>query len=147
MRDTDYLNVAIKEARFALDTEDVPVGAIIVKDGEVIATACNEKEKTGDLTAHAEVLAIRRAAAALGDWRLNDCTLYCTLEPCAMCAGTIVQARIPRIVYAAKDIKTGACGSFLSVLNAEVLEKRVELSYIPMDESVRLLQDFFKARR
>ena len=111
MTDCDFMREAIAEAALARTSGDVPVGCVIVRNGRIIARAHNERELTGDPTAHAEILAIRRAAAANGDWRLNDCTLYVTLEPCPMCAGAISQSRIARLVYGADDARYGCAGS------------------------------------
>ena len=111
MTDCDFMREAIAEAALARSSGDVPVGCVIVRNGRIIARAHNERELTGDPTAHAEILAIRRAAAANGDWRLNDCTLYVTLEPCPMCAGAISQSRIARLVYGADDARYGCAGS------------------------------------
>ena len=111
--DRAYMALALQQARRALATGDVPVGAVIVKDGEVIATACNRREADGLATAHAELLCVEQACRHLGRWRLSDCTLYVTLEPCPMCAGALINARIGRVVYGAKDAKAGACGSVL----------------------------------
>ena len=111
MTDCDFMREAIAEAALARTSGDVPVGCVIVRNGRIIARAHNERELTGDPTAHAEILAIRRAAAANGDWRLNDCMLYVTLEPCPMCAGAISQSRIARLVYGADDARYGCAGS------------------------------------
>lgn len=138
--------LAIDVAKEALLTNDVPIGAVLSKDGKLIASACNRKVADNDLTAHAEVLVIKKAAALLGDWRLEGTQLYVTLEPCAMCAGTILQARIQQVIFGLKDEKTGACGSFLSILNQEKL-KRPELLYYHTEESAELLKSFFKTMR
>jgi len=139
---------ALAEARLAATHGDVPIGAVIVRDGEVIAAAGNRREADLDPTAHAEVLAIRRAAAALGGWRLPGTTLFVTLEPCAMCAGAIVLARIPRVVFAATDPKAGAAGSVLDVLGEIALNHRPEVTGgVLAEECGALLKDFFAARR
>ena len=111
MTDCDFMREAIAEAARARSGGDVPVGCVIVQNGRIIARAHNERELTGDPTAHAEILAIRRAAAAIGDWRLKDCTMYVTLEPCPMCAGAISQSRVGRLVYGADDARYGCAGS------------------------------------
>ncbi len=121
---------------------------MLVLDGEVIAEAANERELERDPTAHAEVLVLRRAAAELGGWRLPGTTLYVTLEPCSMCAGAIILARVPRVVFAASDPKAGACGSVLDVLGEERLNHRPEVtSGVLADEAGQLLRDFFRDRR
>jgi tRNA(adenine34) deaminase len=140
--------VALEEARRAEAHGDVPIGAAIVRDGEVLAAAGNERELRRDPTAHAEFLAIRAAAAALGGWRLPGTTLYVTLEPCAMCAGAIVLARVPTVVYATADPKAGAAGSVLDVLAEPALNHRPEvIAGIRAAESAALLRDFFAAKR
>ena len=122
-RDEYFMRLALREAERALEHDDVPIGAVIVRGGEVLAAACNERELRGDPTAHAEILALREASAALAGWRLLDTVLYVTLEPCAMCAGAIVLARVPRVVWAADDPKAGAAGSVLNVLAEEAAEQ------------------------
>ena len=142
------MRLAIREAERALDHDDVPVGAVIVHDGEVAGVAHNERELRADPTAHAEILAIREAARALGSWRLIDCVLYVTLEPCAMCAGAIVLARVPRVLFAATDPKAGAAGSVLDVLAHPRLNHRPEVaSGLLAAESSALLRAFFAPRR
>ncbi len=148
MWDTDYLRAAIAAALSAQAAGEVPVGAVIVRDGEIIATGRNRVIADSDPTAHAEIVALRAAGAALGNYRLEDCTLYSTLEPCAMCAGAILHARIRRLVYAAADPKAGACGSVLSVLNHPRLNHRVEASSgVLAEECSAMLTAFFRARR
>lgn len=141
----EWMRLALAEAVEAPATGDVPVGAVVVgPEGEVLATARNEREATGDPTAHAEVLALRRAAAALGDWRLEGCTLVVTLEPCVMCAGSILAARVPTVVFGAWDEKAGASGSLYDVLRDRRLNHRVEVyAGVEADASSRLLLDFF----
>jgi len=142
------MELALAEARRAEEHGDVPIGAAILRDGELLAAAGNERELRGDPTAHAEVLAIRAAAKALGGWRLADTTLYVTLEPCAMCAGAIVLARIPTVVFAAPDPKAGAAGSVLDVLAEPLLNHRPRvLAGVRGAESATLLREFFAARR
>ena len=146
--DEHFMRLAIREAERALEHEDVPVGAVIVHDGEVAGIGHNERELRQDPTAHAEVLAIREAARALGSWRLLDCVLYVTLEPCAMCAGAIVLARLPRVIYGASDPKAGAAGSVLDVLGEPRLNHRPEVAAgLLGEESAELLRDFFGSRR
>ncbi len=142
------MRLAIAEARRALDHDDVPVGAIVLRDGEVIASRHNERELTGDPTAHAEVLALRDAAARVGHWRLDDCTLVVTLEPCAMCAGAIVNGRVGSLIYGASDPKAGAAGSVFDLVDSDLLNHRTpRITGVLGDECSRLLTDFFAARR
>jgi tRNA(adenine34) deaminase len=139
---------ALDEARRAEAHGDVPVGAVVVRDGQVIATRHNERELTGDPTAHAEVLALRDAAVAVGHWRLDDCDLYVTLEPCPMCAGAIVNSRIRRVVFGATDPKAGAVRSLYQVADDPRLNHRAEIEGgVLADESAALLKAFFAARR
>jgi tRNA(adenine34) deaminase len=146
--DPYYMLLALREAKLALEHDDVPIGAVVVHGGEVIGQAHNERELRGDPTAHAEILALREAARALGSWRLLDCCLYVTLEPCAMCAGAIVLARVPRVVFAATDPKAGACGSVLDVLSEPRLNHRPEVvSGVLAPAGGQLLTDFFASRR
>ena len=114
--DERFMRLALHEAERALNHGDVPVGAVVVRDGAIIASRHNERELTGDPTAHAEILLLRDVAARLGRWRLSDVTVYCTMEPCTMCAGAMVQARIPRLVYAVPDVRAGAAGSVFEVV-------------------------------
>jgi tRNA(adenine34) deaminase len=142
------MDLALAEARRAEEHGDVPIGAALLRDGELLAAAGNERELRGDPTAHAEVLAIRAAADALGGWRLADTTLYVTLEPCAMCAGAIVLARIPTVVFAAPDPKAGAAGSVLDVLAEPALNHRPRvIGGVRGAEAATLLRTFFAARR
>jgi tRNA(adenine34) deaminase len=146
--DEHFMRLAIREAESALTHDDVPVGAVLVRDGEVLAAAHNERELRADPTAHAELLALREAARLLGDWRLLDCVLYVTLEPCAMCAGAIVLARVPRVVFAATDPKAGAAGSVLDILAEPRLNHRPDVSSGLLAEvSSELLRTFFTTRR
>jgi tRNA(adenine34) deaminase len=140
---------AIAEARRALDTGDVPVAALVVDaDGRVIGTGRNERELRHDPTAHAEVLALREAAAARDDWHLEGCTLVVTLEPCVMCAGAILAARVPRVVFGAWDEKAGAAGSVYDVLRDRRLNHRVEVfAGVEAEACGELLYDFFVAKR
>jgi tRNA(adenine34) deaminase len=147
-RDEYFMRLALREAERALEHDDVPIGAVIVRDGEVIAAARNERELRGDPTAHAEVLALREASARLGTWRLLDTALYVTLEPCAMCAGAIVLGRVPRVVYAADDPKAGAAGSVLDVLAEPQLNHRpVVARGLLAGEAADLLRAFFASKR
>jgi tRNA(adenine34) deaminase len=146
--DEQFMRVALRHAEGAAEHGDVPVGAVVVREGELIGAAGNERELRGDPTAHAEILALREAAERLGGWRIADSTLYVTLEPCVMCAGAIVLARIPRVVYGAADPKAGAAGSVLDVLASPVLNHRSEvIGGMLADEAGALLQAFFASRR
>jgi len=144
----EAMGIALEQARRAEQHGDVPIGAAVFRDGELLAAAGNERELRKDPTAHAEVLAIRAASAALGGWRLPGTTLYVTLEPCAMCAGAIVLARIPTVVFATTDPKAGAAGSVLDVLAEPAFNHRPRLiTGVRADEAAALLRDFFAARR
>src|SRR3954466_12160658 len=138
------MHLALREAERALEHDDVPIGAVVVHDGEVIGSGAHERELRGGPTAHAEVLALREPAAKLGSWRLLDCSLYVTLEPCAMCAGAIVLARLPRVVYGADDPKAGMAGSVLDVLGEPRLNHRPEVADgLLAAEAAELLRAFF----
>jgi tRNA(adenine34) deaminase len=146
--DEYWMRIAIREAARALEHDDVPVGAVLVHDGEVVGAGHNERELRQDPTAHAEMIAIRDAAARLGSWRLLDTVLYVTLEPCAQCAGAIVLGRIPRVVFATADPKAGAAGSVLDVLGEARLNHRPEVaSGLLAEECAGLLLEFFHGRR
>ena len=154
MRDRDpdeddyVMRLALREAQRARDHGDVPIGAVVVRAGEVIAAGRNERELRQDPTAHAEILALREAAAAGGSWRVLETTLYVTLEPCAMCAGAIVLARVPRVLYGASDPKAGAAGSVLDVLGEPSLNHRPEVEGgLLREECGELLSEFFASRR
>lgn len=143
-----WMNRALDEARAAVDHGDVPVGAVVVHQGVEIAGRHNERELTGDPVAHAEVLALRDAAARLGTWRLDACTLYVTLEPCAMCAGAMVNARLGSVVFGATDPKAGAVVSHFGLLNGAPLNHVVTITPdVSAGECADLLRDFFRARR
>jgi tRNA(adenine34) deaminase len=147
-REDYFMRLALREAERALEHEDVPIGAVVVRDGEVLAAAHNERELRQDPTAHAEMIALRQAARAIGLWRVLDTVMYVTLEPCAMCAGAIVLARVPRVVYGASDPKAGAGGSVLDVLNEPRLNHRPEVARgLLAAESAELLGSFFADRR
>jgi tRNA(adenine34) deaminase len=147
-RDEQHMRLALTEAQLALAHDDVPIGAVVVHDGEVIGAGHNERELREDPTAHAEVLALRAAAARLGSWRVLDSTLYVTLEPCAMCAGAIVLARVPRVVYATPDPKAGAAGSVLDVLAEPRFNHRPRVDAgVLQAEAAELLVAFFRSRR
>jgi tRNA(adenine34) deaminase len=146
-RDEWFMRLAIREAERALDHDDVPIGAVVVREGEVIGAGHNERELRQDPTAHAEMLALREAATAVGSWRVLDSVLYVTLEPCAMCAGAIVLARVPRVVYGTVDPKAGAAGSVLDILAEPRLNHRPEVSGGLLAAECALLTDFFGSRR
>jgi tRNA(adenine34) deaminase len=147
-RDEHFMRLALREAERALEHDDVPIGCVLVHSGEVVGAAPNERELRGDPTAHAEIIALREAARALGGWRLLDTVLYVTLEPCAMCAGAIVLARVPRVVYGTVDPKAGAAGSVLDVLGEPRLNHRPEVAGgLLAEESAALLREFFGTRR
>ena len=148
MPDPKAMTLALDEARAALAHHDVPVGAVVVYRGEVIAARHNERELTNDPVAHAEILAMRDAARHLGQWRLDECTLYVTLEPCAMCAGAAVNARLGRLVYGTPDPKAGAVISHFGLLDSDVLNHRVEITgEVDADQAAELLRSFFRERR
>ena len=147
-RDEYFMHLALREAERALEHDDVPIGAVVVRDGEVVASAHNERELRQDPTAHAELIALREAARAAGSWRVLDSVLYVTLEPCAMCAGAVVLARVPRVVFGASDPKAGACGSVLDVLSEPRLNHRPEVAGgLLATECGELLSGFFASRR
>ena len=143
-----WMTAALDEARRALVHDDVPVGAVVVRNGEIIAARHNERELTGDPTAHAEILALRDAARAVGHWRLEDCTLVVTLEPCPMCAGAMVNARLGALVYGADDPKAGAAGSVVDIICHPALNHRIPVRrHVDADDCASLLREFFAARR
>ena len=140
----EFMQEALKEARKAYKKLEIPVGAVIVRDGEIIAKAHNIKEEKKDTTKHAEILAIQRASKKLGTWRLNDCEMYVTLEPCSMCAGAIIQARLKKIYIGTMDEKTGACGSVLNLLEDYKFNHTVEVERgILKQECEAMLKEFF----
>ncbi|HEX2622513.1 MAG TPA: tRNA adenosine(34) deaminase TadA [Phototrophicaceae bacterium] len=146
--DQYFMQLALEEARKALPYGDVPIGAVAVRDGMVIGRGYNRREADGDPTAHAEMLAIREAAQVVGEWRLENVTLYCTLEPCCMCAGAMVLARLPRLVYAAIDPKAGCAGSIVDVLRHPALNHRVDVFVgVEADAASALLREFFEQLR
>lgn len=148
MRDQDWMQQAIEQAKLAAENGEVPVGAVVVKDGAVIGRGFNQPIGRHDPTAHAEIQAMRQAAAHLGNYRLVDCELYVTLEPCAMCSGAIQHARIARLVYGASDPKTGACGSVVNLMAETRLNHHTEVTGgVLAEECGALLSAFFKARR
>lgn len=145
--DREYMLLAIEMAKQAYKADEVPVGAVIVKNGEIIATGRNNREETHDATGHAETLAIRQACERLGTWRLDDCELYVTLEPCPMCMGAIINSRIKRVVFGAKDAKAGACGSVINLNNYPFNHKPETVSGIMSEECQSILSDFFSNKR
>jgi tRNA(adenine34) deaminase len=147
-REEYFMRLALREASRALEHEDVPIGAVVVQGGEVIGAGHNEREMRADPTAHAEMIALREAARALGSWRVLDSVMYVTLEPCAMCAGAIVLARLPRVVFGATDPKAGAAGSVFNVLEEPRLNHRPQVeSGLLAEECADLLRAFFAPRR
>lgn len=143
-----YMSQALAEAERAREMGEVPIGAVVVVDGEIVARACNQKETLQDPTAHAEILAIKQAAEKLKRWRLADATLYVTLEPCSMCAGAIVQARISTVVFGASDIKGGACGTCFNLLQSSLLNHQAEVVAGVMEEECsQILKSFFRELR
>lgn len=143
-----YMKEALKEAKKAYDKLEIPVGAIIVKDGKIIARAHNNKEEKNDTTKHAEIIAIQKASKKLNTWRLTDCEMYVTLEPCSMCAGALIQARIKKVYIGTMDEKTGACGSVLNLLEDYKFNHKVEVERgICKNDCEKILKDFFKELR
>jgi tRNA(adenine34) deaminase len=148
LRHGEYMRRALDEARAALAEDEVPIGAVIVHEGRVIAAAHNQREQLHDPTAHAEMIAITQAAAAVGDWRLEGCTMYVTLEPCAMCAGAIVLARIPCVVYGASDPKAGAVRTLFRLLEDPRLNHRADVTAgVLAGECADILSHFFEQKR
>ena len=146
--DVFYMQSALRCAHKAAVADEVPIGAVIVRNGEVIARAWNQVEMLKDATAHAEMLAITQAEAAVGDWRLNECDLYVTKEPCPMCAGAIVLARLRRVIFGCSDSKGGAAGGWINLLQSDVLNHRCEVtSGVLGEESAALLRQFFGKKR
>ncbi len=145
--DSLFLEAALNQARLAAKADEVPVGAVIVKDGQIIAEAYNTKLASKDVLGHAEINAIRIASSVIGDWRLSGCTLYTTLEPCPMCFGTILHARIDRVVYGALDRKWGACGSIVDLASMPLFNHFVTCDHLPHLECAEILTKFFRAKR
>jgi tRNA(adenine34) deaminase len=146
--DDYFMGEALRQARKAFEIGEVPIGCVVVRDGHIIARAYNQVEMLKDATAHAEMLAITQAEAAVGDWRLNECTLYVTKEPCPMCAGAIVHARLGRVVYGVRDEKGGGAGSLFNIVQHESLNHRAQvLGGVRGAECLTLLQDFFRLQR
>jgi len=148
MNDFAAMQAALAEARMAAEAGEVPIGAVVVREGAIVARGQNRVLRDVDPTAHAEIVALRAAATAVGNYRLNGCTLYVTLESCAMCAGAMTHARLERLVFAADDPKAGACGSVLDVLNHPRLNHQMQVEQgILAEESAELLRGFFRERR
>jgi len=148
MTDLDFMQAAFEEAQLAGVAGEVPIGWVVVRDGEIVAYGQNRVLRDVDPTAHAEIVALREAARAVGNYRLNGCTLFVTLEPCAMCAGAMIHARLDRLVFAAADPKAGAAGSVLEVLNHPQLNHKMLVEQgILAEESAELLRAFFRERR
>jgi len=146
--DDYFMGEALRQAKRAYEMDEVPVGAVIVREGKIIARAFNQVEQLKDATAHAEMLALTQAESAVGDWRLTDCTLYVTKEPCPMCAGAVVHTRLARVVFGASDVKAGAAGSAMNLLQFPTLNHRCEISSgIREPECRALLQSFFEEQR
>lgn len=147
-KDLKYMRIALKEAKKAALLDEVPVGAIIVKDDKILARGHNLREKTNDPTSHAEVNVVRKASKKLNSWRLEDCTIYVTVEPCSMCAGTLLQCRIGRIVYGAKDPKGGAIESSLELFNSKNINHHPEIMGGVLDkECSSIISEYFRAKR
>lgn len=143
-----YMEEAIKEARKSYELNEVPIGAVIVKDEKIIARAHNMRNSEKNPLAHAEIIAISKAAKVIGDWRFDDCTMFVTVEPCPMCSGAILQARIPKLVYATENLKAGAAGSIINILQNEKFNHEVEIeSGILKEEASNLMKSFFKDLR
>jgi tRNA(adenine34) deaminase len=146
--DDEAMHAALAEARIAAEAGEVPVGAVVLQGGKIVARGQNRVLRNVDPTAHAEIVALRAAANAIGNYRLNGCTLFVTLEPCAMCAGAMIHARLDRLVFAATDPKAGAAGSVLAVINHPQLNHRMQIEQgILAEESAALLRGFFRERR
>jgi tRNA(adenine34) deaminase len=146
--DERHMGVAIESAKVAEENGDVPIGAVIVRDGQIIGRAYNQREQLQDPTAHAEIIALTQAAAALENWHLNGCTMYVTLEPCPMCAGALVLSRMDRLVYGCDDPKAGACGTLYNIVTDGRLNHRLQVTAGVLEEECKAqLQDFFKKRR
>lgn len=147
-KDEKFMKQAIKQAQKAYEQEEIPVGAVIVKDNKIIARAYNKKEQKQDTTNHAEIIAIQKASKKLKTWRLTDCKMYVTLEPCSMCAGALIQARLKKVYIGTMDEKTGSCGSVLNLLQDYTFNHKVEVQTgILQEECESLLKKFFKELR
>ena len=147
MSDTEYMQIALQLAQEAAEMGEVPVGAVVVKDDAIIGRGLNRRETEGNSLAHAEIEAINQACDALGGWQLTDCTLYVTLEPCPMCAGAIINARIPRVVFGTANIKAGSCGSIVNLFSLPYNHKPILNGGVLETECQHVLKEFFKALR
>src|SRR5438552_18050631 len=148
LTDDDFMREALRQAKKAYNADEVPVGAVVVREGKIISRAYNQVELLKDATAHAEMLAITEAEAAVGDWRLTDCDLYVTKEPCPMCAGAIVHTRIRRVIFGCSDLRAGAAGTVMNLLQHNALNHKCEItSGVLHAECAALLQDFFQKKR
>lgn len=148
MTDQDFMREALAEAKIAFEKGEIPIGAVIVRDGEILARDHNRREEQADPTAHAEILVMREAGRVLGGWRLPNTTLYVTIEPCPMCAGALVQARVARVVYGAADSKAGAVHSLYTITEDDRLNHRLEVTGgVLAEEAANLMRDFFRTRR
>ena len=146
--DEYYMNEALKQAKKAMKINEVPIGCVIVHNGKIIARGYNRRNTDKSTLAHAEIIAIRKAGKIIGDWRLEDCVMYVTLEPCPMCAGAIVQARIPRVVMGTMNSKAGCAGSVINILQLEKFNHQVEIEKgVLQEECQKIMQDFFKELR
>ena len=141
------MELAYKEAIKAYKEDEVPVGAVIVKDGRVVSCAHNKKEKKKDCTSHAEIECIRKASKKLGDWYLKDCELYVTLEPCVMCCGAIINARIKKVYFGARDLKAGALGGLFNLMDQKGFNHYFEYEYLVEEKCSQILKDYFKSKR
>ena len=146
--DEAFMREALRQAQKAFRAEEVPIGAVVVREGRIIAKAYNQVELLKDATAHAEMLAITQAEAAVGDWRLNDCDLYVTKEPCAMCAGALVHVRMRRVIFGCPDQRSGGAGGLINLLQMPTLNHRCDITTgVLQQDCAKLLQSFFRARR
>ena len=147
-KDIEYMKEALKEAELAKLEDEVPIGCVIVKDDQIIASSHNQRDKSHNPLGHAETLAIQKASEVVGDWQLVDCTLYVTIEPCIMCAGAIIQSRIKKVVYGAPEYKGGAFGSSIDILNAENINHRPEvIKGVLEEECSAIIKEYFKSKR
>ena len=142
-----FMKEAYKEALKAYKEDEVPVGAVIVKDGKIVARAHNKKEKKNDCTSHAEIECVRKASKKIGDWYLKDCEIYVTLEPCVMCCGALINARIEKVYFGARDLKAGALGGLFNVLDQEGFNHYFQYEYLEIEECSKILKDYFKMKR
>jgi tRNA(adenine34) deaminase len=148
IKDEDFMKEALRLARKAYEADEVPIGAVVTRAGKIIARAYNQTELLKDATAHAEMLAVTQAEAAVGDWRLTDCDLYVTKEPCVMCAGALVHVRVRRVIFGCSDVRSGAAGSMINLLQHPALNHHCEIKAgVLQDECAAILQNFFREKR